>query len=163
MIAETQQQLVVDIARDLLTQVAPQELPLLRPISQQFFQNPDKLRQSRAGREEMLGFGVETVANFWTPEVLVVTTVVVQFLSGIVQQAATDAGANVVGSGVRGLFKRLRGAEPGPAPAPGLTPEQLRQVRALALEKAHQLNVPDAKATLLADALVGSLVGNPQG
>ena len=47
------------------------------------------------------------------------------------------------------------------APAPDgpaeLTDEQLDQVRALALEKAKLLKLPDAKAALLADSLVGSL------
>ena len=51
--------------------------------------------------------------------------------------------------------------EPEPAaPAPAaldLTDEQLEQVRELALDKARLLKLPEAKAELLADSLVGSL------
>jgi hypothetical protein len=44
-----------------------------------------------------------------------------------------------------------------PPPVQQLTDDQLEQVRAVALEKALLLKLPDAKAQLLADSLVGSL------
>ena len=43
-------QLVTDVARDLLAEIAPEEKPLLRAISESYFKNPDQTMGARTGR-----------------------------------------------------------------------------------------------------------------
>ena len=45
-----QQQLITDIARDVITQTAPHELPLFRASSEAYFKNPEKFLNGEAGK-----------------------------------------------------------------------------------------------------------------
>jgi hypothetical protein len=108
----------------------------------------------------MLGFGVEAAAVLVTPVALSVARDVLVFLGEQLRRIARTEGEGAIDR----LVDRVAGRDDAeaemdaPAPAPlDLTDEQLEQVRALALEKARLLKLPDAKAELLADSLVGSL------
>ena len=46
-----QNQLIADLARDIVKQTAPQELPLFRATSTAYFQNPDTLLKNTKGRD----------------------------------------------------------------------------------------------------------------
>jgi hypothetical protein len=159
------QEFIVAVARDVITEVAPQELPLLSPISAAYFNNPEEALQSRTSKDEPLGFGAPVNAQFLTPVVLAVTAQVVSFLAEEVRKAVQAETPGVINGLVRRLFKKLRSAEPD-TPAPDteaaassaqLSAHQLAQVREIALEKGRQLGLDDNKAELLADSLVGGL------
>jgi hypothetical protein len=113
-----------------------------------------------------------------TPIALTVAKDVLGFLRVQLKKQAEEHGDQAVDWFIDRLFRRKDeepaasapsdAAAPAPAPAdtsaPGvpdehveLTDEQLEQVREFALEKAKQLKLPDEKAELLADSLVGSL------
>ena len=152
------EELVTDLAREAVSQGAPHELPLFRVTSRRYLENPEAVT-GNAGRDEMLGFGVETVASL-TPFALAVAGPVVSFLFEQVKAVAMEESEGAVRDMVRKLFKRFRtGDEPPEAVPPPLTGEQLSQVHAVALNQARQLNLPEAQADLLADSMVGSLVG----
>lgn len=156
--------LVTRLARAAVAQAAPEELPLFRATSEAYFNDPDSLERQASG-DDMLGFGVGEALVLVTPIALSVAREVLDFVVDEVRARARDAGKEAIDR----LVERLRGdgdehaagrAAP-PAPTaddvPGLTVEQLRQVRALAVEKAQQFALPPEKVTLLADSLVGSL------
>ena len=150
-------QLIAELARDLISQTVPQELPLFRANSEAFFTNPEKLLAGQKGKDEMLGFGVGEAVAMMTPAALMVTSEIVKFLTEEVKKSAKGEGTALVGETVKKMFKKFRVEEKKEnSPAP-LTPEQLNQVRELALKKARQLKLSDARCKLLADALVGSL------
>jgi hypothetical protein len=155
-------QLIADLARDVIVQAAPQEVPLFRANSEAYFKDPQKALQPRGGKDEMLGFGDGGLITFLTPAVLMVTTEVVKFLAEEVKKSLKTEGTGVVNEVVKGLFKKFRpqGAAPKDDRVPPLTPAQLAQVRKLALEKAHQLKLSDDKAALLADSILGSLAAS---
>ncbi len=157
-----QKQLVADLARDVVLQAAPQELPLFRLTSQAYFQNPEKALQKQAGKDELLGFGAAEAVILLTPVVLAVMTDVLKFVMEAVQKSIKEEGSGLVSDAVKQMFKRFRSQEKqethGPAP---LTPEQLTQVRKLAYERARQFQLSEAKAGLLADAMVGGLAIAP--
>ena len=153
-----QQQVVADIARGVVGQVAPQELPLFRAQSAAYFQSPEKALKGQRGKDEMLGFGGGEVVTFLTPVVLSVTTAVINFLIPQVQQALQSQSAPLINAAVKSLFGKLTpSGGAASAPALRLSQEQLAQVRQVALEKGRQLNLSDSQAALLADSLVGSL------
>jgi hypothetical protein len=156
-------ELVAALARRAVASAAPGELPLFRATSRAYFEDPASLLTARAGADDMLGFGPGEAALLLTPVALDVARRVVDFVLDHVRATAeAEAGAAVEGATAR-LLHRV-GVGDGPEPAaqaapepPLLSPEQLREVRRVALEKARQMQLPEATADLLADSLVGGL------
>lgn len=149
-------QLIADIARQAVAKSAPQELPLFRGLSAAYFDDPAKAVRAHAGKDEMLGFGAGDAAAFITPAALAVATAVVQFVFTQVVSAVKNESASLIAKYIRKLFGLA--VDDGAALKPlNFDADQLARVRGLALEKARQLNLPDAQAALLADALCGSL------
>ena len=154
---KTENQLIAELARDLISQTVPQELPLFRANSEAFFSNPEKLLAGQKGKDEMLGFGVGEAITMLSPVILAVTSEVIKFLTEELKKTMKDESSALVGEYVKKMFKKFRTDEKKEnTPAP-LTPDQLAQVRELALKKARHLKLSDARCKLLADALVGSL------
>ncbi len=157
-----QNQLIADLARDIVAQTAPQELPLFRTMSAAYFKNPDKVLKGQPGKDEMLGFGVAETVVMLTPSVLAVMSQVVRFVMAEVQKSVATNTAEVIDDLVTHMFKKFRPAgEQDQKNVPALTAGQLAQVRNLAYQEAHKLALPDAQASLLADSIVGSLAVAP--
>jgi hypothetical protein len=153
-----QDQLVSELARDLVTDTAPQELPLFRPLSEAYLSDPEGTLKGQAGRDETLGFGLAEAATFLTPIVLAVITDVVKYLSAHILQTVKEESSELASEAVKSLFKKYRptNQEERKAPRP-LAPEQIARVRRLAFDKARQLEMSSAQANLLADSVAGSL------
>ena len=172
--------LVAQLARDAVGKTAPEELPviradaldeMIRATSEAYFRDPSSVEKGNGSGDEMLGFGVDAALVLITPVALSVARDVLNFVVAQVRAKAREHGTEAVDKLTDRILKRGDGekkpAEPAAAkppetapaaPAAGeLTDEQLEQVRALAIEKAKQLKLPDDKAQLLADSLVGSL------
>lgn len=159
MISAENNQLIADVARDIIGQTAPQELPLFRAISVAYFKDPNKLPKQQGGKDEMLGFGVGEVVVFLTPAVLVVVTEVVTFVTTTVKETLVQSGADLISDHVKDLFKTSHpeGKNEAGTPSP-LTLQQISRVHQLAYEKFLKLKLPDAQANRLADAVVATLV-----
>jgi hypothetical protein len=149
-------ELAVDLARDVLGQVAPEELPLFGVTSELYRRDPGAV-EAQAGSEEMLGFGAEVIAAM-TPIVLSVAGAVVNVLLDQVRAAAAAESEGVVRSMVHRLFRSFgASSDAGEDRSVALTKDQLRAVRQVAVDRARALKLPDAEAELLAEAMVGSL------
>jgi hypothetical protein len=149
---QVQNQLIADIARDLIAQTAPQELPLFRATSTAYFKHPNQMLRGISGqKEEMLGFGVEIAGavTFVSPIALAVVDEVIKFIAGEIKDSDF----------IKNVFRKFRPsqAEVSSLPLP-LTSEQRRQVRKVAFEKARQLGLSELQANLLADSMIGELV-----
>lgn len=156
MAEEVPDAVVADLARQLVTRSAPQELPLFRATSEAYFADPEKTLERRRERDEMLGFGVEAAAILVTPIALDIAKQVALFLAAQFKEAAKKESGQAVGDFVRRLFNREE-AKPEQGEPPPLTPDQLTEVRRIAFERARQLRLSEDRAGLLADAVVGSL------
>jgi hypothetical protein len=112
---------VRDVVRDVVAEVAPQELPLVDGLA--VYDDDTVLRRlSRTGpRREPLGFG-------WGEFVVLITPVVWLVLDQVAQRFA---GAAVDGAtkGAKGLMRRLVRSSRAPATIPPLTADQLAEVR----------------------------------
>jgi len=159
--------LVGELTCTVLRRVAPEELVVFDETAADYFRDPELVLNGRR-RDEAVGFGLEMA--LLTPYVLAVGTVVVRFLGSIVSDAVRDEVRDelkpVIAGPVRRLFRR-EGAPPadrresgGPDRAPGVTAEQAREVRRVALLQARRSGLDDEKASLLADAFVGALLVN---
>jgi hypothetical protein len=166
--------MVVALARATVERAAPEELLIFPAASEAYLEGQDPSKQTRG--DPMLGFGIETAVVLVTPIALTVAKDVLGFLRVQLKKQAEEHGDEAVDWFINRLFRRgdkeepasttPADAAPAPADAPTatapdaeleLTDEQLEQVRVFALEKAKQLRLPEAKAKLLADSLVGSL------
>lgn len=157
-----QSQLIADVARDVVAQVAPQELPLFRATSVAYFKNPEKALKQQRGKDEKLGFGGGDVVTLLTPIILTVMTEVVTFLTVEVKKAVAAESASLISDQVKNLFKKFHpeGEEGQHDPAP-LTREQIARVHKLAYERFLQLKLPETQANRLADALTARLITDP--
>lgn len=151
--------LVLDLARGVIAQAAPHELPVFRATAAAYLQDPQRVETAQ--KDEMLGFGVDALAAL-TPCVLVVARAVVEFVAEEVAKALKDEGAGRIQQVVRRLLRRSDVSEDSAVPSSArLTQDQLGRVHRLALEKSAALNLSPSQAQLLADSMVGSLVSVP--
>ena len=150
---------VADAAREIVARAAPEEIPLFRATSEAYFADPDKALAENKPKDEMLGFGVETAALLLTPVIIDVVRRVATALLNSAGDAVEKEGSEAVGGFVHKLFHRGKGEGAAEAQddVPDLSPEQLQEVREIAYDRALELDVPEDRAGLLADAVVGSL------
>jgi len=159
MTSSDQNQLIADVARDIIAQTAPEELPLFRATSVAYFKNPEKILKDQKRKDEILGFGPGEVVSLLTPTVLVVVTEVVTFVTAEVQKSIATESASIISELVKKQFKRFQPEEKKEQnEVARLTPEQIAQIRKRTYEKARQLKLSESQAGLLADSVVGSLV-----
>lgn len=93
--ASNENELIARIARDLVGQLSPQELPLFRATSAAYFRNPAAVKSS-AGRDAMLGFGTSDAVNLIAPIALAVTAAVVSALTQEVSAAGIAGDARAI-------------------------------------------------------------------
>jgi hypothetical protein len=153
---------VADAAREIVARIAPQEVPLFRATSEAYFADPEKALAENKPKDEMLGFGVEAAALLLTPVIIDVVRRVAIALVNSAGDAVQKEGSEAVGGFVHKLFHRGKGKDEdgggaAKADVPDLSPEQLQEVREIAYSRALELEVPEDRAGLLADAVVGSL------
>ncbi len=144
------------VARDLIIELAPQEKALFSSISEAYFKNPEKTLAEQRARDEMLGFGAAETITLLTPILLSVSGDVIRFLFAEAQKVMQTESSSLISETVKSWFSHFRQNEDKKSPPP-LTPEQLEQVRKIAVKKAQQLKLSGKNTKMLADAIVGSL------
>ena len=142
-------EIVGSIGRELVSRLAPEELPLYPSLVKQA-QGAKRGRRGKASSDDqLLGFGVAEAMTILTPVILSFSG---SFWKALVAEAADNS--------ARGVVEYLRAHLPGhhgAAAAPPLTPGQLQLVRTIAEREARRLDVSENQAGLLADAMVGVL------
>jgi hypothetical protein len=162
-----ERELVGELARVVVRHVAPEELGLYAETKADYFRDPGFVLRAKSP-DEAVGFGLDLA--LLTPYVLVVGTAVVHFLAMVVSDAVRDEARDELRPVIAGRVRRLlRQDDPAAADrrqpeghdrSPGVTVEQAREVRQIALRQAVQSGLDDEKAALLADAFVGALLVN---
>ncbi|MEO6085414.1 MAG: hypothetical protein ABIQ18_20075 [Umezawaea sp.] len=141
----TERDFVVDTARDVVADLAPDELALFEPVSRAYLRDPKKVLSDRERPGAVLGSGLDVAVTLLSPVALGVATAVYEHL-------LDKTGEKIVESGGK-LFKRLRR----PKNAPEITADQLDELRALAVERAKELGVADDLAEKVGDTLRATL------
>ncbi|GAA2704087.1 hypothetical protein [Actinoplanes palleronii] len=141
--------LVVDLARATIVQVAPAEMPVFEATATAYRADPRARRTPRAG--DMLGFGADQVAAM-APVVLPIAAAA---LDGVLAELGSSM-AERSKAKARDVVRRLLRRD-GTPEIPPLSREQLSRVRRTAYEKAVSLQLPAETGALLADAVAGAL------
>lgn len=107
----TETQVVSDVARGLVAQLAPQELPLFRTVSAAYFNDPAALDANRAGRDDILGFGTGALVEYLTPAVLGMTGAVVSVVMAMATEVIRQRSPDAIATLVRSMFKPIAPTE----------------------------------------------------
>jgi hypothetical protein len=149
----------LDLARLLVLEVAPEEAEIFGVMGDAYQRDPERFTKPDAGRDELLGFGIEAVAALMTPVVLAAVGAVVKYL-------ITEVGNAI---GVRAWLHRVlrRKGRPAEGGQSGvgqsaeteitLDATQLARVREIVLATCRQVGAPEDRSLLLANGVVGAL------
>jgi hypothetical protein len=169
---------VTDIVRDVVRELAPEELAVFEPVAERWRRGGRRPERSPGAA---VGFGVEDVllAQLAFP---VVTAAVGEVLGDLSldrlrarrRGRRPDAGPESVAAGPAAQSSHPQAAPPelagpeaaragGHAAADALTPQQRLDLREACLRHAVTLGMSPARAALLADAVLGSLTIVPDG
>jgi hypothetical protein len=145
---EETDEIVGTLGRALVSDLAPEELPLFPALLGQFQGARGKTGKQSSG-DQLLGFGGAEVLIMLTP-------VILSFAKSFWQALAAEA-AQGSAHGISEYVKaHLHGRHDAVAVRP-LTAEQLKLVRTVAEHEARRLEISEGQAGLFADAMVGVL------
>lgn len=148
--------LVTDVARDVLSEIAPQEMPIFAATSRAYFADPDAALKKIRSTDDVLGFGMDALTILLTPAVLHIVSEVFEFLVRVAKKSTEDGLAKEIPQLIRAMFTRFRGSEPDVPSV--LTREQLGLIHGNVLLAARKLHLPADKAQSLANAITAQLV-----
>ncbi|MEU4519918.1 hypothetical protein AB0F52_14500 [Amycolatopsis sp. NPDC024027] len=163
---------VVDLAREVVAEVAPDELGLFPERCRAYF------RHRKGHGRDPLAMGIEAWTSVATFAVLSTVQSVLVFVAAEFKKGVEEEGASTIRAWIRRGFRRLApptdesdravvvvdpaggetargGEEPRGIP---WTEEQLGRIRAHAYGQALEFKVPPARASKLADTIVAKLV-----
>jgi hypothetical protein len=148
--------IVAEVARDVLSEVAPQEMPIFAAASRAYFADPDAALRQLRSKDNVLGFGVEALTVLLTPVVLQILSEVFEFLMGAAEKAFKDGVTNELSEVVKAMFKKFH---PTDSNIPSiLTKEQIGLIHGNVLLAADKLRLPADEAQSLANAITAQLV-----
>ncbi|MFE1882087.1 hypothetical protein [Streptomyces diastatochromogenes] len=157
-------ELITEIARDVIKELAPEEVPMFSAVSQAYFADPRRVMSGKGSRRSPLGFGSEAVELILTPVVLAATARAVECLAEIGGQHITREGTV---SALRRIFRFGQRSQGAPAPddaaesaSTGTTAIELRQediepLRHVVETTLHDCGVAPESSRLIADAIIG--------
>lgn len=147
---EETDEIVGSLSRELVSDLAPEELPLYPSLLSQFQGAKRGRRGKDSPDDQLLGFGAAEALTMLTPVILNFTSC---FWQALVAEAAQ--------SSAHGVLAYVRSHLPGhhEAAAPPLTLDQIKLVRTVAERQARRLDISEAQVGLLTDAMVGALTG----
>jgi len=167
---QVENQLIAELSRRVVADVAPEEWRAFNAISEAYFKNPEKALKGESGEDELLGWGLAEISILLTPIILeLVKEVLKDLLKDSVKDSIKKNSPTLIEK-LRIFFRRLFGANSSRSVQPqyvqlllplskgnSLSKEQLRQAHQRARESAIQLGVDVTKATLIADSVIASL------
>jgi hypothetical protein len=148
--------LIDDIARDVLADIAPQEVPMFTAVSKAYFADPGRALKKRRSGDAALGFGVDPLSILFTPIVLHILSELLEFLTDVAKKAVAAGLAHEVQDVMQAMFKRFALSRP-PVPSP-LGKAQLEVIHAKVLLAARNLQLPEDKVEAIANAVTAQLV-----
>jgi hypothetical protein len=157
------QQATDALAKRIVSEVSPAELPLFDLTAARYHADPAGTLDAKGSSDEALGFGVDTAVVLIAPFALDLVKRIITRIAEKVGDSAADSLAARIAHALGGK-KAAPAAPTGQAPdaAPDqrpepLTPEQLALVDQTARAEAHHLKLPPDRADALANGLVAAL------
>jgi hypothetical protein len=158
-------QLIAELSRRVVSEVAPKERRVFQPISEAYFKNPEKTLKGEGGDDELIGFGMGEVALILTPFII---DIVKDVLKDLLKDSMKDSfkkNAPTLVEKLKAFFGNLFGSNSSDSISTQsavqlllpLEQGQLVQARQRAYNRAIYLGVDENKASLIADSVVNTL------
>lgn len=156
--AKTEQdRIAVELSRDLVSDLAPHELPLFPAVSRTFLQNRGK-RHDRPGERE-LAFGAGEAVQMLSPVILAVVSGAVGFICEEVAKSVAEKSPEAIESAVRALLGRASVAMTAEqTDLTRLSSQQVSKLRQMVFDHATGLDLAPERANVLADSVAGKLL-----
>lgn len=142
-------QLVTKVSKELVADIAPEELELVDELLEDYYSNPVVHR----GSDSPLGFGSELLAAS-TPVIAMALQTLFNFVLNEVWVSAQKEGAVLIAQKMKAL---LNPSKETAEPALGLTREQLEKAKRLIKKEAIRGGMKPKKAEDLATKIVGRI------
>jgi hypothetical protein len=142
-------QVVTAVSRDLVAEIAPEELELVDELLDDYYSNPIVLET----KDDPLGFGSEFLAAS-TPVIAMALQTLFNFILNEVWVSAQRESAVLIAEKMKALFNPEK---KNPEPALGLTLEQLEKAKQLVKKEAIRGGMTPKKAEDLALRIVGRI------
>ena len=148
------EELVTWLSKEVVREIAPDELDLYQDIEEEFFKNPDAfIEKDTKKKEKMLGFiGSGIGEQFLTVTVLPIVLGVI----GYVGTSGIEALKKEASKGlIRKIEKKFGEKE---STDSHFSKDKIGEIREYAFNKAKSMGMDVEKAGILADSLIGKLV-----
>ena len=151
---------VLQVAREVVSEIAPEELQSFALTAEAYELNPESLRARKASEDVELGMGVGEVITTWAPTIVLL-------LHQAVLQGGKDAMADGAKAVFTGTFERIRRLMQGkdkkqttslPVRGQELSHEDMKALYTFFHETALEDGVKDPDAQKIAERLVGKWV-----
>ncbi len=146
-------QVVTELSKELVAEVAPEELELVDELLNDYYANP----AVHETKDNPLGFGSELLAAS-TPVIAMALQTVFNFILNEVWVSAQKESAVLIAQKIKSLFNPTKEKE---EPALGLTREQLEKAKKLIKKEAMRGGMKPKKAEELALKIVGRIALTP--
>jgi hypothetical protein len=148
-----QEAAVEALARQVVAQVSPAELPLFSATASRYRADPSGTLAPQRSADSALGFGAEAAVVLVTPFVLDLVTRMLRRVG----EKLGDSAADGIAARITRWFSRKPETSPkDPEPEP-LSPEQLALIAETTRAEAAELALPPEESERLADAIVATL------
>lgn len=148
------QKFIQEVSREIVTQLAPEEIDLFEELVMEYFQNPSPPDSSNHQKDNPLGFGLEETLIALTPAATAATEIAINYLLAEILKITQAENIEVIKGKLKTLFNGDRKVEDN---IPPLTKEQLENIKRLARKQAIKYGIKPEKAEKIANALIGSL------
>ena len=146
-------ELIVRIAKDVVEQAAPEELPAFSALSRFYSKKPGSVLKQQMAKDDELGFGAGSASQVLAPTILL-----------IVQQVVVQVSGNVAAKGSGTFLRRLwKKTSEEPIKPSGSSAYTQADIQAYAYKTALTFNVPEAKAQQIAAIVAGRLADSERG
>jgi len=146
-------QLVTEVSKELVAEIAPEELELADKLLDDYYANP----AVHEAKDNPLGFGSELLAAS-TPVIAMALQTLFNFILNEVWVSAQKESAVLIAQKMKGLFNPAKEKS---EPALGLTREQLEKAKQLVKKEAMRGGMKPKKAEALALKIVGRIALMP--
>lgn len=145
----TQSDLLSEVAYNVITQIAPHELPIFQAVYEAYFDDPKKALTGLKSEDAILGFGFDPSIALLTPIVLAVVSEVLQFVVQIGKKGVEDAFGSEISETIKGMLNKgdhVRHSH--------LSDKEIRLAYEKAFTTAKSFKLSDAKAAALANSRI---------
>jgi hypothetical protein len=148
------QQYIETIAKQIVTETAPEELELFPELVGDYFSDPHPPATLQRESDDALGFGIGETLVAVTPAAAAMVAAVLNYLLNEAVKAALNESAEAIKKKIKALFNPKSRADNAVEP---LSKEQLEMVYKIAVKEATIWGTERDEAKKMATAMVGAL------